>query len=37
MDRATFLYRSFLDHFDNEPTPCQDSLFRKVAVRVNRL
>ena len=31
MDRATFLYRSFLDHFDNEPTPCQDSLFRKVA------
>ena len=31
MDRAAFLYKSFLDHFDAEPTPCQDALFHKVA------
>ena len=31
MDRTEFLYRSFLDHFDNEPTPCQDRFFRTVA------
>ena len=31
MDRAAFLYKSFLDHFDAEPTPCQDSLFHTVA------
>lgn len=31
MDRSTFLYKSFLDHFNAEPTPCQDRLFRSVA------
>ena len=31
MDRTEFLYRSFLDHFDNEPTPCQDRFFHTVA------
>ena len=31
MDRGEFLYKSFLDHFSAEPTPCQDRLFRKVA------
>lgn len=31
MDRGEFLYKSFLDHFDAEPTSCQDRLFRRVA------
>ena len=31
MDRSNFLYKCFLEHFETEPTPCQDSLFRKMA------
>ncbi len=31
MGRADFLYQSFLKHFSNEPTVCQDRLFRTVA------
>ena len=31
MDRSTFLYKTFLEHFNAEPTPCQDRLFRTVA------
>lgn len=31
MDRSNFLYKSFLDHFDAEPTSCQDRLFRTMA------
>lgn len=31
MDRADFLYKSFLEHFGHDPTPCQDGLFRSLA------
>lgn len=31
MDRAEFLYRDFLKHFEAEPVQCQDNLFRSVA------
>lgn len=31
MDRSSFLYKCFLEHFDAEPTPCQDNLFRTMA------
>ena len=31
MDRSTFLYKTFLEHFSVEPTPCQDRLFHTVA------
>jgi len=31
MSRASFLYQSFIKHFANDPTPCQERLFRTVA------
>ena len=31
MDRAEFLYKSFLDQFPGEPTSCQAALFRAMA------
>lgn len=31
MDRASLLFDSFIDHFPNDPTPCQKKLFRVVA------
>lgn len=31
MDRSNFLYKTFLEHFSVEPTPCQDRLFHTVA------
>lgn len=30
-DRAEFLFKDFLKHFESEPTACQESLFRVVA------
>ena len=31
MGRADFLYNGFVSHLKYEPTPCQDTLLRKVA------
>ena len=31
MGRSDFLYSGFLSHLHHDPTPCQDSLLRKVA------
>lgn len=31
MGRADFLYSGFVSHLKHDPTPCQDSLLRKVA------
>ena len=31
MSRIDFLYKSFLSHFQHQPTSCQEDLLQKVA------